>query len=443
MKLGLSRNSASLRALAGTSLGSLPGFLLPFALSWRFHAGRLTDAYFLSFAIATFVAGILSSVLEVNIMPAAAAHKRSGGKSLTSLVRKTIRNSVGIAAVAYIPTALIGIAIVDRQHSWSSSEKTLCIVLIFIFSLYILATAVTSILDGTLYALGQFFVPTLSQGMRTLLPLMFILLTPRNDSGVIFTASLLVGGEIVRGGLLFRLLATKLAAVGAGDGLAAPPSRLLEASLPFALSLLVANGAPLTDKIVASPLGAGSVTVIELAEKVFFVPLVAITSSVVLVAGSRWASLAQDKPEGLSQDYRRTLKRLVALSTAAAVLVGTATTLATLIAGQHFLGLHASQFRALVLIFVAGLPGALIISHGARLMTAMQRTRLLPLFALVAFSGNLGADIVGAHLLGVDGIAFASTLLRYVGAGLYLWTCSLVLTAASSDSPDAVPFLLR
>src|SRR5580692_993514 len=324
MKIGLRRNSPSVRALIGTSLGSLPGFLLPFALSWRLHAGRLTDAYFLSFAIATFVVSIMSNVLEVNIIPAAAAHKRSGSKSLRRLVHTTIRNSLGIAAVAYVPTTIVGIVIVDTRHSWSASEKQLCITLIFIFGIYILATAVSSILDGTLYSLGQFFFPTLSQSIRTLLPLMFILLTPRSDTGVIFTASLLVGGEIIRAGLLFRLLLSKIRDV-TGDGTPAPPSRLLEASLPLALSLLVASASPLIDKIVASPLGSGSVTVIELAEKVFFVPLVAITSSVVLVAGSRWAVLGQDKPEALTQDFNRTLKRLIVLSTAAAILVGAVT----------------------------------------------------------------------------------------------------------------------
>jgi len=437
--------SPSVRALVGTSLGSLPGFLLPFALSWRLHAGRLTDAYFLSFAVATFVATILSNVFEVNMIPAAASRMRSGGDSLVAFVRTTIRHSLTIATVAYVPTAIAGIIIVNTRQTWTESQKHLCIILIFIFGIYILATAVTSILDGTLYALKQFFIPTLSQCLRTLLPLVFITVTERNEFGVIFTASLLVGGELLRALCLIKLLRTKARHIQ-GDGSAAPPSRLLAASVPLALSLMIVTASPVVDKIVASPLGPGSVTVLELAEKVFFVPVMAMSSSVILVAGSRWVARSQGEPNALARDFNRVLKRLIALSILAAVIVGAATTVATVVSGTRFLGLHASQFRVLVLILVAGLPGAVIITQGARLMTALQRTRLLPLFAVSAFGVNLAGDVVGAHYFGVDGIAWASTLFRYVNAGLYLWTCAMLLrTIAAVATPQSArtPFLLR
>ncbi len=437
--------SPSKRALIGTSLGSLPGFLLPFALSWRLHAGRLTDAYFFSFAIATFVATILSNVFEVNMIPAAAASKQSGGNSLAELVRTTIRNSLGIATAAYILTGIVGVVIVNTRHTWTTDQKHLCIVLIFVFSIYIAAIAVTSILAGTLYALGQFFIPTLSQCLRALLPLAFIALTEPNDFGVILTASLLVAGELVRGLILMRVLWAQIPSI-VGDGTPTKPSRLLEASVPLALSLLVVTASPVVDKIVASPLGTGSVTVLELAEKVFFVPVIAITSSVILVAGSRWAGLVHHNPSAVTRDYSRTLRRLVMLSVVAAVVVGGVTTLVTIVAGDRFLSLNALQFRVLVLIFLGGLPGALIITLGARVMTSVQRTRLLPLFAISAFTVNLVGDIVGAHFLGVDGIALASTVFRYVNAGLYIWTCALVLRAVSTSPKDGearVPFLLR
>jgi peptidoglycan biosynthesis protein MviN/MurJ (putative lipid II flippase) len=435
----------SVRALIGTSLGLLPGFLLPFALSWRLHAGRLTDAYFLSFAIATFVATILSTVLEVSMIPAAASHIQSGGSSITHLVRRTIRYALGIAALAYVPTAVVGAVIVNAQKTWTTPQKHLCVALILIFGIYILATAATSVLAGTLFALRQFFVPTASQCLRTLLPLSFILLTPRNAGGVILTASLFIVGEILRGLLLVRRLLAKVRTIS-GDGTPPPPSGLLKASTPLALSLLVAAAAPLTDKIVAAPLGTGSVTVIELAEKVFFVPLVAITSSIILVAGARWANLIRAQTVAVTHDFQRTLRRVLALAGATTVLVGAATTLATAASGHRVLGLDALQFRNLVLIFLAGLPGAAVINLGARLMTSSQRTRLLPLFGIFAFTVNLVADIVGARLIGVDGIALASTLVRSAGAGLYLWACIPLLRALAPDTRGVerpTPFLLR
>lgn len=437
--------SPSLRALVGTVIGSLPGFVLPFALSWRLHAGRLTDAYFLSFAIATFVAGILTNVLEANVVPAATAHRRAGPAALAQFVRRTVTRSVGVAAVAYLPTAAVGYWIVVTRHSWPASEQRLCVALIAIFGIYILATTLTSILDAALYSLGQFFLPTASQCIRTLLPLAFLMLTARSDFGVIFTASLLVGGELARGALLGRILMRAIRTVE-GDGSAPPPSRLLATSLPMALSLLVVAASPLIDKVVASPLGTGSVSIVELSEKVFFVPLMAITSSIILVAGTRWARLAQQDPARVAFDFRRSLRPLLYVTAAAMLAVSIAVYLATALSGRYFLGLDSGRFRQLVLLFVAGLPGAVVINHGARLMTALQRTRLLPLFALSAFTVNLAGDILGAHLWGVRGIALASTAFRSLNAALYLWCCCwmLRLTAAPrAAAAESLPFLLR
>jgi peptidoglycan biosynthesis protein MviN/MurJ (putative lipid II flippase) len=434
--------SRSTRALAGTVIGSLPGFILPFALAWRFHGGRLADAYFLSLAIATFVAGILSNVLEVSMIPAVAANIASGGGAVGRLVRAIAMRSVAVAGACYLLTALIGLRIVDAHRSWPAAERGLCTALILVFGLFILASTLTSVVDGALYALGRFFLPTVSQCIRTLLPLLALFATSRDTSGVIFTASLLVAGEAVRGLLMWRVLARMIGGL-AGDGPAPPRSRLLEASLPLGLSLVVSATSPLVDKFVATPLGAGSVTVLELAEKVFFVPVLALSSSVVLVAGSRWARLSLERPLQLAADFKRTLWVVLASSAAAAVALTALVALATSLAGPRLLGVDSERLRSLVVLFLAGLPGAIVIAQGARLMTAMQRTRLLPLFAVSAFSVNLAGDILGAHLFGVDGIALASTLFRYVNAVLYVWICRMLLRTLSLPAGRTAPFLLR
>lgn len=53
----------ALRALAGTLAGNLPGLLLPFLITARVEAGRLTDAYFFAFALVVFGTTIVSLTL--------------------------------------------------------------------------------------------------------------------------------------------------------------------------------------------------------------------------------------------------------------------------------------------------------------------------------------------------------------------------------------------
>jgi putative peptidoglycan lipid II flippase len=431
----LRTSSASTRALVGTGIGSLPGFVLPFALTWRLGAGRLTDAYFLALALAMFVSGVLGNVLEVNVLPAAIAYKRGGQHRLESFVRRTVAYAAGIACVSYVPVAAVGWAIVTSRHSWTKDEKSLCLTLIAVFAVYIVATAMTSVLDATLYALDGFFASTVSQCIRALLPLAFLVLTSRSTAGVLFTAALLAGGELLRAILLWQLARRRMRGLVA-DGSAIGPSRLLAASVPSALSLFVVSASPLVDKIVASPLGAGSVTVLELGEKVFFVPFLALSSSIVLVAGARWAHLARDDFHELPRDFKRTLRLVVGLSCISAIGIALVVAGVTLIAGNRFLGLAAGQFRLIVFLFLAGLPGAVVGNQGARLMTALQRTRALPIFAVAAFSVNILSDVIGAHYLGVSGIALASTLFRYGNAALYVVVCSrLVQMVATPDAP--------
>jgi len=84
----------ALRALAGTVLGNLPGFALPFLITARIEAGRLTDAYFYAFAIAIFGTAIVALTLENNVVPVAAHHARSGPARFRAFVRGLVVRSV-------------------------------------------------------------------------------------------------------------------------------------------------------------------------------------------------------------------------------------------------------------------------------------------------------------------------------------------------------------
>src|ERR1051326_1502381 len=71
------RRTRILTAGGGTILGSVPGFLLPFAIVHAYGASRTADAYFFSAGTVLFCASLFSVALETATIPFAiewAAH---------------------------------------------------------------------------------------------------------------------------------------------------------------------------------------------------------------------------------------------------------------------------------------------------------------------------------------------------------------------------------
>jgi peptidoglycan biosynthesis protein MviN/MurJ (putative lipid II flippase) len=184
--------------------------------------------------------------------------------------------------------------------------------------------------------------------------------------------------------------------------------------------MLIAAASPIVDRGVAASLPAGAVTLIDLGEKTFQVPFTIIATSLVLVAGTHWASILTSDVPALRQHFRRTIIRgtLVCL----VLLIGTCAALAVLaaLAGSTFAGAPTGRLIAIIALLLAGLPSAFIISAGSWFLASTRSTYLLPWFAVCSFTTNLLFDVFGARWFGVEGIALASTVYRCVTASLYL-----------------------
>ena len=61
------------------------------------------------------------------------------------------------------------------RSSWTSPEQHLAIILIGIFLALLIATGASSILAACLYALDDFLLPTLTQGLRSVIPLLTLI----------------------------------------------------------------------------------------------------------------------------------------------------------------------------------------------------------------------------------------------------------------------------
>ncbi|HWH93630.1 MAG TPA: lipid II flippase MurJ [Baekduia sp.] len=406
------------RALAGTLLGNVPGFVLPFLITARVEAGRLTDAYFYAFAIALFASSIVSLALETNVLPVATHHLGLGASRFRSFARGLLVRSVAVTTAGYLVVAAVGAATVLVRDNWTEEEKVLCVEIIGIFGVYLAAISASAVLDGCLYAFGSFFATTVTVGMRSLLPLPALFLAPTASTALLLTAAFLAGGECARVVLLSRWLRRAVGGMAAPPtaspaDAAAPPS-VWSTALPYGAAMVLFGSNQLIDRAVAGSLKPGSVTVLDLAEKVFYAPVTILMSSVLLVSGARWAALANDRPAALSVDFRHTVRRAAVLSGAVAAGVVAAALVALAAVDTTIAGVDTRRFCAVLAILMVGFPAAVVTNAGVRLLTVLRRTRIFPALAIVSFTANVAGTIAGARLLGIAGIAASGTIWRTI-----------------------------
>lgn len=418
---GLLRRATG-RALLGTIVGNAPGFLLPFAIAAHFQIGRLTDAYAFALGVAMFASGVFVVVLQSNVLPILQRMKHLGRTALVNRLQSITIASTGIASILYAIAAFASIIYVDHQSHWTSQQHTVLLVTIIVFAVFVVASAVNSILSAALNALDSFLVPAATQAMKSLVPLAIIAFVPTQASGLLIIACLVAAGELARTIYLYihlRTVLPSLPAVEPPEGYATELP-LWRVAGPHGLSMLIAAASPLIDRSVAASLPAGSITLIDLGEKTFQLPLTIISTSLVLVAGTHWASMLTGNIPVLRRHFRHTIARGILICLLLLVGMFAMLGLLAVIAGPTFAGVPTKKVIVIISLLLAGLPAAFVISAGARLLASTRSTYLLPWFAVCSFTTNLVFDILGARWFGVQGIALSSTIYRCVNAILYL-----------------------
>ncbi len=410
------------RALIGTIVGSIPGFILPFAIAVHFHIGGLTDVYVFSLSVAVFAAGVFAGVLQANVLPVLQRMKQFGRAALVKRLERIVVVSTVVVLLLYALVALTAVTYTVHRSNWTAQQHELMWMTTAVLGIFVVASSINSIISAGLNALDRFLAPAATQVVKSLAPLVALPFLPRNASGLFTIACLVALGELVQTGFLRAQLSRALAVVPdvPRPARSARELPLWRVATPHGVSLFIAAASPLIDRTIAATLSAGSVTLIDLGERVFFVPLTIISASLVLVAGTHWASMLTSDIPHLRDHFWRTITRGGALSVGLVIATVVPLVACAGFAGRTFAGAPTGELVAITALLLAGLPAAFVIAAGARLLASTRTTYLLPWFAVCSLGFNTLFDILGARWWGVEGIALSSTLYRYLTASLLL-----------------------
>lgn len=425
MRARLSGHSG--RALVGTLVGSAPGFVLPFAIAAHYGAGRLTDAYFLVAAVVLFAGGLAIVVMEANVLPAATARRSLGRSGLRHFLLRTGAQAAGGTAVIYVAVAVVAAWAIGTQDAWTAAQQDLSVQLLVVSGAYVVVLPLTSTLAAGHYACGSFLTPTLTQSLRSVVPLAVLPILAGTFTSTLWLICALAAGEWLR----FIVLLVRLPTIETVAEPFVAPAALWAAVVPHAISMVVSGLNPVIDRAFATTLTAGSLTKLDLAERMLAVPTLAITSSVLLVSGSRWAAL-RTRPAELEADVRRTLRRTFTLATLVTVVLVGSTGLAALVYPGTVAGVEATSLWAVFAVLMVGFPAGMIAFAGPRFMTSTNQTSWLPQLAVANLLLNTGLTWVGVSVAGLVGIVAATALGRILAGVAYLLVMRALLRRSAT-----------
>lgn len=406
-------------ASSGTLAGSAAGALLPFLLARWFEVGRQTDVYFLVVGAVQLIAYMLALVVESAVLPFATKSLQRDARSLrvfsARMSRYVLAAGVPVTALAL---AVVSFVVVPAAGLAGQSRVDAYTFVLAVSALPVLA-ALSGVYSAANFTLDRFGFTTSTQVLRAGGGLLGAVLLG-DQLGLLSVALGLTVGEALRALTLVAVLPR-----GAGDGgeQVDVGLQVLRLASPTLLASLVIAVNPIVDKAVAARLDAGAATLIELGEKLFYIPMVLLVAAVSKVSATVWARQAGLDTATLRHDFWR-VQRIGAAVTGVIVILALVVVHLVREPVAGFLGLEPdTAFFGVFVAYIVGLPLALAADLAGVMLITLGRTRVFPALAVMLVVLNLAADLVGARYFGVVGIAASTTLVRVVNLAVFLWVC--------------------
>lgn len=297
-------------------LGQAPTAAIPPIIAVTLGATAATDAFFLAFATVTLgLTTVLAAAQHVSVPFFVDAH-HDGHTILPELATVVAGFSVvlfmaaGVLLAIGLPGATAGEAQLEvQQYYW-------------LLAPYGLLAALAGLSVSALNAVRDFSWPALSPAVRSLIVLAVLVTT----AGTLGVAGVALGYVVGEAGRLV-LLGTRLRRGGAGALGFGSVGTIGRAFASRAVVQMIGSGAvaaiPLIDRLTATSLPPGSVSILDYAERLWQVPVGVVTSGFIIVSLAEWSHdvSTRQSQATLSASMRRSAGVLAGLALPASAAV--------------------------------------------------------------------------------------------------------------------------
>ena len=275
-----------------STLGKAAGFLIPFFIAAWFGVSSETDAFFFAYGLILFLSGIFAPVVESVIVPYI-AEARTNNED----VGKFVGGILGVSGVGLLVLAGLFILVTKPVLSVITrfDGQTLGLVhrLLIETAPLIIFLTWTSVLAGTLNTYKKFAFPAISPAFRAAFNLT-IIFAFKDAYGVHSIALGYVVGELARLIILFIVIKKlNLFKLCLSFRVGAKLGRFFKTASYQIIGMVAMGLAPFIDKIMASWLGEGSISVLHYADRLYMIPVTFLATGLMVVLLSHWSQRYQ------------------------------------------------------------------------------------------------------------------------------------------------------
>jgi len=405
----------TIRTTIWSTIGKAVGFIVPFFIAAWFGASDETDAFFFAYGLILFLSGIFAPVVESVIVPyiaEARTKKEDVGRFVGSILSIS---GVGLFVLAglfilFIKPILSVITRFDEQTS------ELIYQLLVEAAPLIILLVWTSVLAGVLNTYKKFVFPAVSPAFRAAVNLI-VIFAFKNVYGVHSIALGYVIGELVRLVILFIII-KKL--------------NLFKLRLSFQIGhelweffktasyLIIGTAAiglnPFVDKIMASWLGEGNVSVLYYADRLYMIPVTFLSAGLMVTLLSYWSErYSEEGIQRLKKDVRKTIKvvTFIALPIMLLLILFHRPIVKLAFGRGAFAQERLSEVGWAWVCYLFGFTFHMMQLLYARMYLILRRTKFLMLGAICSNLLNIMFNYILMKQFNVAGITLATTVVLF------------------------------
>ena len=395
--------------------------LLPLVVAWQFGATAVTDALFWVFSAVLFLGGAFSNALETVAVPwASRRHKNAthpAWLSAPSLI------AVGIA--------LAGGLIFYAANTWmmqsglllSGQSAQLAEAYLDQSALAIVFMMLAGLWSGVLLAHSAFVLPAVSLSLKWWGILVMILLLDASGHTALLGFSFLIG-EVLRIVPLFAKIRFELALASSVAAWRAAAADFPWRGFAFTfLSVVSLHVNPMIDRLMASWLGNGAVSLFEYAWTISLAPAMIFTSGYLIIWYTEISkSVGLHGGHGLAQNVAR-LRRYIWVYSGILVFAVWAGTLALLEWGGPIGRMSRNDVTSVcevLLMLTLGLPFALLNVGYARLLTALNRAPVVLTVVVAKILLNVAGNVLLIESFGLVGLAASTVVAEALSSAAFM-----------------------
>ena len=421
--------------------GRSVGLIIPFIIAYWYGSSGRTDAFFFSYGVVLFACAVFEPALQSIIVPYLTEAMAQGAEKPEQLLVEVFLGMTAIVILAALVLLVALRALLPMITNFHPEVTRLAYVLLLEMSPMVVLMTWSGILCGTMNACKRFGFPAFSPAIRAgvALAVMFWL---RGRLGMHALAAGYVAGELVRA-LLLALMVARIPRFNFGSvrialRLSARLKEFLKTSAFQNVGLIAVALNPIVDRIMASWLPEGSVSVFHYASALYNIPRTFFISGVVVVLLSHWSSRYYS---GGAAALRVAMRSALKVAAPVAIVVSIALILLNQPLTRLVFGLAkgelspegVSQVGWVWAVLLSGFAPHLLAILYTRGLITVKSTKQLMIAGIYMNVFHISLNYALMWRFGLAGIALSNAL-TFIFAFLYLrWSFARALRLRTPD----------